>query len=420
MKKISFLLLIAGLLTLSVISCKKDTVVTPPPVFTGLSHNLKGQLKGVLKQDTIYYLTDNVTVKKGDTLTIQPGAIVKATGNYSFNISGNFICVGTDAKPILLTTSFGSPVVGFGYWGGIQADSNALNIQVKFTHINWTGGPAADLSTQAAFDVEGTQAHDYGAKIIIEDNWFFASVDDGIHLAGQIHVSVKRNILQHLGGPDGEAMNIKSGVMGDIAYNYVWAAANSGVKLSTGSSLPQVAMNIFNNTFVNCGWRKVGEFTNAILIDKNAVANIYNNILVGCRNGINVTSKADWANSKVGNNLVYAINDSLFINVFPGKIAASATDVTGSGITKCNTVFTKWDQNVDLVNAVNSDINIPTLSASSPAKAKGATTLVGSTKLSNYYTIVGASSMVLNTDLGAYPSDGSGNKHMPSSAQGAK
>ena len=426
MKKINFLFLTMSLLTLSVISCKKDKVEptpTPTPKVTpwkGLNHNLNGVIKGTMKSDTTYYLLDNVTINKGDTLTIQPGAIVKANGNFSFNVSGNFICVGTDAKPILLTTSFGSPVLGFGYWGGIQADSNALNVQVKFTHINWTGGPAADLSTQAALDIEGTQAHDYGAKIIIEDNWFFGSVDDGIHLAGQIHVSIKRNVLQHLGGPDGEAMNIKSGVVGDIAYNYIWASANSGIKLSTGSSLPQVAMNIFNNTFINTGWRKVGEFTNAILVDKNAVANIYNNILVGCRNGINVTSKADYANCMVGNNLVYAINDSLAVNEFPGKIKASATDITAAGISACNTVFTKWDQNVDITDPVFSDINVPSLSANSPAKGKGATTLVGSAKLSNYYIITGATNDVLDVDMGAYPANGSGNKHMPSSAQGSK
>ena len=409
-------------MTLSVISCKKDTITPAPKIvpFKGLSHNLKGEIKGIMKMDTTYYLLDNVTVKKGDTLTIQPGAVVKATGNFSFNVSGNFICVGNDAKPIILTTSFGSPVLGFGYWGGIQADSNALNIQIKFTHINWTGGPAADLSTQACIDVEGTQAHDYGAKIIIEDNWFFGSVDDGIHLAGQIHASVKRNVLQHLGGPDGESMNIKKGVMGDIAYNYIWAAANNSIKLETGSALPQTAMNIFNNTIINGGWRKVGEFTNGILIDKNTVANIYNNILVGTRNGINITDKADYINCKEGNNLVYAIADSLALNVFSGKIKASATDITGSGLIKCNSVFTKWDQNVDITDPIFSDINVPSLSATSPAKGKGATSLVGSSKLSSYYVITGATNDVLNADMGAYPSNGSGNKHMPSSTQGSK
>jgi hypothetical protein len=422
MKKLNFLFLIVSLLTISVLSCKKDTVTPTPKIvpFTGLSHNLKGAIKGVLKQDTTYYLVDNVTISKGDTLTIQPGAVVKSQGNFSFNVSGNFICVGSDAKPIILTTSFASPVLGFGYWGGIQADSSALNVKIKFTHIDWTGGPAADLSTQAAVDIEGTQAHDYGAKIIIEDNWFFGSVDDGIHLAGQIHASVKRNVLQHLGGPDGESMNVKKGVMGDIAYNYIWAAANNSIKLETGSSLPQTAMNIFNNTLINGGWRKVGEFTNGILIDKNSVANIYNNILVGCRNGINITKKADYDNCKVGNNLVYAINDSLAVNEFSGQIKASASDITAAGITACNKVFTKWDQNVDVTDPIFSDINVPSLSATSPAKSKGTTTLAGSGKLSTYYTIAGATNDVLNTDMGAYTTDGNGNKHLPSSSQGLK
>ena len=424
MKKIYFLFSIVSLLTTSIVSCKKDkTELTPVTVlpFKGLSHNLKGEIKGIMKQDTTYYLTDNVSIKKGDTLTIQPGAIVKSEGNYSFNVSGNFICVGNDSKPITLTTSFASPVLGFGYWGGIQADSDALNIQIKFTHINWTGGPAADLSTQAAVDVEGTQAHDYGAKVIIEDNWFFGSVDDGIHLIGQIHASVKRNVLQHLGGPDGETMNIKKGVMGDIAYNYIWAAANNSIKIETGSALPQTAVNIFNNTIINGGWRKVGEFTNGILVDKNGVANIYNNILVGCRNGINITKKADYANCGEGNNLVYAIDDSLALNVFSGQITASATDITGAGTTACNSVFTKWDPTVDVADPVFSDTDVPSLSASSPAKNKGTTTFVGASKLSTYYSITGATNDVLDADMGAYPTDGKGNKHMPSSsAQGVK
>ena len=75
MKKISFLLSLLALLTLSVSSCKKDTT-TPDPVkkvtqWKGLSHNLKGVIKGTMKTDSIYYLLDNVTINKGDTLIIQ-------------------------------------------------------------------------------------------------------------------------------------------------------------------------------------------------------------------------------------------------------------------------------------------------------------------------------------------------------------
>ncbi len=105
---------------------------------------------------------------------------------------------------------------------------------------------------------------------------------------------------------------------------------------------------------------------------------------------------------------------------FPGIITASVTDITGAGIAACSSVFTHWDPTVDVVNPIFSDLNVPSLAANSPAKNKGATTLVGSGKIPGYYTITGATNDVLNADLGAYPTDGSGNKHMPSSAQGAK
>ena len=108
-------------------------------------------------------------------------------------------------------------------------------------------------------------------------------------------------------------MNIKAGVTGDIAYNYIWSAANNSIKLETGKTVlsPQTNMNIFNNTIVNGGWRKVGEATQGILIDKYAAANIFNNVLVGCHTGINIASKADTLHSTYGNNLIYAIDDSL-------------------------------------------------------------------------------------------------------------
>ena len=110
----------------------------------------------------------------------------------------------------------------------------------------------------------------------------------------------------------------------------------------------------------------------------------------------------------------------MFVNVFPGKVTASATDITGSGIAKCSTVFTHYDPTVDVTDPIFSDLNVPSLAGSSPAKGKGSTTLAGSGKVPNYYTITGATNDVLDADLGAYPTDGKGNKHMPSSAQGVK
>lgn len=392
--------------------------------------NLSGTLTKslTLLKDSSYLLVGNLTLPKGDTLTIQPGVKVKVTGNYSFNISGNLVCVGTSSDPILLTTSFSTPVPDYGYWGGFQCDSFA-NVTIKYTQINWAGGPAADGSTQPAVYVGGTQLTNYGKFVIIENNWFYDSYDDGVYISGQVSFSIKRNVMQHMGSPDGETFKIKYGPTGDVAYNYVWSAANNCIKITTGSNLPQTAVNVFNNTFINGGWRKVGETTQGILVDDNAVANVYNNIIIGCQNGIDITSASDYTNCREGNNLVYMIgfSDSL-LNVkqtpYNGQVVANSTDLVDSGKVACASVITKYDptsaQQDFQANVYGTDYDIPSLLATSAAKGKGTTTLAGSTKNPGYYSpkIPGATSDVLDIDLGAYTTDGKGNTSLPSSAIG--
>ncbi|NWJ51405.1 MAG: hypothetical protein HXX14_11135 [Bacteroidetes bacterium] len=424
MKTINYYVLIS-VVALGLFGCKKsgsdviDSTAnypkSPASFITGTQ--LTGTLKGTLKQDMTYYLAGNVTVNAGDTLAVQQGATIIATGNYSIYVKGTLLCLGTDAKQITFTTQDAGKLSDLGvkgHWGGFLIDSLSKYVYVRYTHINYTGGPDASGSAQATFDVEGSQSYHGGAHIILEDNWFFGGIDDGVHLAGDITVSVKRNVLQRLGGPDGETMNIKAGVKGDISYNYIWSGANNGIKLETGKKVftPQTNMNIYNNTIINSGWRKVGEATQAILIDKYAAANIYNNILVGNHTGINITKQADTLHSKYGNNLIYAIDDSLKTWVYSvgswGK--KQSTDITGSGKTLCASVFKSWDPNVSDA-LTKQDNNNPSLSSSSPAIGKGLIVAPFSywvTSSGNWGT-----ADLLNADLGAYPSDGSGNKHLP-------
>jgi hypothetical protein len=384
------------------------------------SKNLTGTLKGTLKQDSTYYLTGNVAVAKGDTLAIQPGATIIAKGNYQFQISGTLLSLGTEAKQVTFTSQDASRFTDFatytGHWGGFVFDSTAIYVYVKYTHINFTGGPDSSGSPQASFDVEGSQTYNGGAYIVLEDSWFYGGVDDGIHLAGNITASIKRNVLQRLGGPDGETMNIKKGVKGDIAYNYIWSAANNAIKLETGSILvPQTSMNIFNNTIVDGGFRKRGEATNSILIDKWTRANIYNNIIVGNRAGINITTKADTTNCHYGNNLIYAPADSLSTLIYPlGAFSKKrTTDITGSTLALCNSVFTTWAQpTTTLPDLTILDGNVPTLSSNSPAIGAGVATAPFAYYITSLDGTKGTADVV-NKDLGAYPKDNSGNPHLP-------
>ena len=388
-----------------------------PPANYVKSSNLQGTLKGTLKKDSTYYLVGSVVVNPSDTLAVQEGATIIARGNYNFTIYGTLLSLGTQEKQVTFTTEDASKfndIGTTGHWGGFLIDSTSKYVYIRFTHINFTGGPDSEGSSQASFDVEGSQSYNAGAHIVFEDNWMFGGIDDGIHLAGDITVSIKRNVLQRLGGPDGETMNIKAGVKGDIAYNYIWSAANNGIKLETGKTVfsPETDMNIFNNTIINSGWRKVGEATNSILIDKFAAANIYNNVMVGNHTGINITSKADTLHCTYGNNLIYAIDDSLSTWVYSegsfGKI--QSTDVIGAGHTACSSVLTTWDNGV-LPDETMEDNNVPSLKSSSPAIGKGITS-----PAFDYWIIVSGidgTADVVNGDLGAYPKDGSGNKHLP-------
>jgi hypothetical protein len=424
MKKIQLYLTAVAFMSL-LISCQKNgedlidstSNYPKPPANYVKSNKLQGTLKGTLKQDSTYYLVGSVIVNPTDTLAIQAGANIIAQGNFNFTVYGSLLCLGTDAKQITFTTQDAGKFTDIGttgHWGGFLIDSTAKYVYVRFTHINFTGGPDSEGSSQASFDVEGSQSYSSGAHIVFEDNWMFGGIDDGIHLAGDITVSIKRNVLQRLGGPDGETMNVKAGVKGDIAYNYIWSAANNGIKLETGKTVlsPQTKMNIFNNTIINSGWRKVGEATNSILIDKFASASIYNNIMVGNHTGINITSKADTLHCLYGNNLIYAIDDSLKNWVYSvgsfGKV--QSTDITGSGHTVCTSVFTNWDSGV-LPGETMQDNNVPSLKSSSPAIGKGNTA-----NPFIYWIIVSGpdgTADILDKDMGAYPKDGTGNKHLP-------
>jgi len=419
--------LVFVVLALSLFACKKNSEdlidstsnYPKPPANFVKSNQLQGTLKGTLKQDSTYYLAGNVVVNPNDTLAVQQGATIIAKGNFNIVVFGTLLCLGTEAKMITFTTQDASKFSDLGvtgHWGGFKVDSLSKYVYVRYTNINFTGGPDSEGGSQASFDVEGSQSYNGGAHIVFEDNKMFGGIDDGVHLNGNIKVSIKRNILQRLGGPDGETVNIKAGVTGDIAYNYIWSAANNAIKLETGKTVfsPQTKMNIFNNTIINSGWRKVGEATNGILIDKFAAANIYNNILVGNHTGINMATKADTINCKYGNNLIYAINDSLLNMRYSkgsfGKI--QSTDVMGSGLAACATVFSNWDSGV-LPTATMQDNNVPSLKSGSPAIGKGLT----SAPFSYYVTATGnnGTADILNKDLGAFPLDGSGIKSLPSS-----
>ena len=104
----------------------------------------------------------------------------------------------------------------------------------------------------------------------------------------------------------------KSGTIGEIAYNVIWGSGGNGIKLNADVTLPRLTnMCIHNNTIVAGGWRRVGELGYAILVDKSARAQIYNNIMGDMYQELEITTKADTVRTVYDNNLFFYSVDSL-------------------------------------------------------------------------------------------------------------
>jgi hypothetical protein len=402
MKTIKICTVIAVIATV-ISSCSKSTetttVVTPTvpasnPISPG---NISGFVKGTLTTGNTYTITGDLTVKLGDTLASQQGVTVIVANNAQINIQGVLNLVGTSASPITFNSSSNQP----GTWGGFQCDS-AQSVTIKWAKIENTGGPDPSGSPRKTVFVEAP------VNVDIEDSWFTNGQDDLIRLGAGAKITILRNTILCSGSTDGEAINLKTGVTGDVAYNVIYSQAGTGVKLETNDlvPIPQTVVNVYNNDMVSCGWRRgQAEPGRGVSVGLNAKGNIYNNIMVDDYQGLEIFVDADTLNTKYGNNLFYASQDtyadttgggnlqiSIRANFYPsdGVGKPQSTDLISNAVGNMDPLFKAFDGKVATPNgaATSNDYH---LQSGSPAIGKGNATY--------------------NADIGAYTSDGRGNQH---------
>ncbi|HWZ16737.1 MAG TPA: right-handed parallel beta-helix repeat-containing protein [Mucilaginibacter sp.] len=391
-----------------IFSCKKAEVTTftkikiptASPIAPG---NISGFVKGTLLTGQTYTVTGDITIKKDDTLSAQPGAIVIVKNNAQFNVQGVLNLIGSQDSPVFFNSDTNKP----GTWGGFQADS-AQAITIKWTHIDNTGGPDAGGSARRTIIVNAR------INVDIEDSWFSNGQDDLMGLFG-CHVTLLRNTISSSGSTDGEGINLKSGATGVVAYNVIFSQAGSGVKLETNSKVPfpQTEVDVYNNTIVSVGWRRgSAEPGRSVSCGVNAIGHIYNNIFVNCYHGLELFPDADVAHTTYGNNLFYAtvttftdlrdstIKINLRDNFYPAGAVGKpqATDLISAQVGQFDPLFVKFDGTVAAPNGYP-NTNDFHLRPTSPAYG------AGNASFDSKHPELG------NLDLGAYTTDGKGNKH---------
>lgn len=201
----------------------------------------------------------------------------------------------------------------------------------------------------------------------------------------------------------------------------VFSQAGTGTKLETASVVTTAETNVdvYNNTYVSCGWRRgAAEPGRGVSAGVSAKANIYNNIIVNCYHGIEIFQDADVANVKYGNNLFYStantfvdatVTPNVTVNLRAGYYPAGAagvpqsSDLISTAVGNDDPMFTSFDNGFLYPNGASNNNDFH-LKAGSPAIGKGNTSFT----LANPSLNGGA---VPDADMGAYPTDGKGNKH---------
>lgn len=466
MKKLSYILqfLLCTPFFICIQACHKQEIVniSQPVVQTAnaiTSDTLKGTVKGTLLSGKTYYFNSDLTVNDGDTLLLQSGVTLLAIGDGltpetspEIFMHGTFISLGTREHPNFITVKNAAQLhteaagqqyanALLGWWGGITCTPEAAtplkpNPQggdaiIKWTHIEFGGGPAGSADDQSFYTSGSPRYNIYFANInrnlIIEDSWFFGSKDDNIRTSGG-RISIMRNTFELCGGVGGEFFNMKSGTVGDLAYNLCIGAATNAFKASdAGTTGIQCQVSIYNNTIINSGFRQTKSGRGgSIDYEKSAKGSVYNNLLVNCRFGLRITSDADVAHISYNNQAFYGYSEAIISQFYSndGVAVQQSADILSRVAQANNPAFYHYDllqfdfranpgptsiklQPFVLLAAGNSNFR---LLSSSPALGTGNadfTPVRAVTSTGSYGTTIS----LPGKDIGAYQDDGTGNQH---------
>lgn len=446
----------AGLLILASCSKNDNVQTSTPPLQVGQAVTdtvTGGAIYGTMQAGQTYNITRDITVPAGDTLLLQSGITINMGPGTDFIVKGTFISLGTQTAPNFITaanttrndapiaiTSYASDPAFQGKWLGMNCETTCPLFVLKWTHVQYAGGtfigtPVTGVTAGTASF--GIMFQNPTGVFDMEDSWLYGTVDDAVRITyGKINIM--RNTFEKCGSNTGECVNVKSGTVGDIAYNMFMGSATNGSKISdAGATATQCNVTCYNNTYVDCGFRQASTSGHggSIDLEKNGTAQIFNNLLVNCKIGLRIVNTADTIHATYGNTYFYG-DDATITGEFysvgdvthpePTDIPVPssylpATYIFGDGAaydgSKVVGLNNPMFKSFTLPLANYAEYNYVTgydfhLTAGSPAVGKGSATSVTPKALVALNGNFGATEVTApGTDEGCYQSNGKGNQH---------
>ena len=474
MKNLRNALLLLSALALASCSKKDKAVISVPLLQVGKSVSnsapLSGAIKGTMLADQTYTISGDVTINAGDTLLIQKGVKVNVLNGANFIVNGTFLTLGTKTDPITITdpskakatgaSSAATDVAYVGGWGGIYCNVSCPLLVIKWTHLDFGGAglAAPPFTGPSTGDQYIVYWQNPNGAFIMEDSWIYGGPDDAVRFYGG-HINMMRNTLEKCGGTGGDGFNAKGGTQGNMAYNLIIGGATNGTKSANdpGTQAPQTEIAMYNNTYVNDGYRNTGTYgarSGSIEVENNSRALAFNNLIVDCNFGVriaggnNVTAKVYLADTlshsdgpitktAYGYNFYYVDNVKQADQIVPTNIAQAvvthpqATDIPNmkTFLGPTYTFGFAYDgtslvglNNPQFVNYPLPNLNFATqasvdgfdfhLQKSSPAVGKATQSFSPVTAGIPVDPNFGSSGITPpGKDIGAYQTDGTGNQH---------
>jgi hypothetical protein len=332
--------------------------------------SVNGSVYGVWKRGNTYTVTDHLNIPKDSSLTIEEGVTVifaDSSIRAEIIVNGNLYCMGTAQYPIKLTVPENMRTqsnIMKGLWGGIIGSKTNKEMLLLYTTIEYAGAvtKASSPSVIAGlykavagqFDPAIYVCNNTDGKLVVEHCTIRYNQDDVTYLEGG-SVIFAYNTFNSSGLNGGDVMNFKSGTTADCSFNLVYSANTNGFKLSnSGSRTPQAHIVGYNNTFVNCGWRRPDVKGGSIWLENSVYAELYNNLLANDRFGIKNPKLAADARSVYDYTYYYGYTQT-GVNQFQTSttdVVRGTHDVAGTTAGSNDPLFVNYPVATDVTNYI--------------------------------------------------------------------
>ena len=278
--------------------------------------------------------------------------------------------MGTAEKPVVFTSDTKKPAD----WGGIICGYNSE--EVVLNHVEVAYACATPTGSSASFQNHlfkttidgGVPAFHFcnvNGKFVMANCFFHDNYNDQTYFTGGNGVIIN-NIFADSGNAadGGEAINVKAGCKLDVANNIIYNACTNAFKLSNAGNsetIPLTEMTVYNNTIVDCGWRRAkNKKGGSVWVEKAAKPIFVNNLIYDSRYGLKQPKQdgADMEHSRLTPNYYFASTDKGVEQMAKGASLSIwyDTDIKSSVAGQLNPLFKNFKQS-DKMN-INCEIDL--------------------------------------------------------------